>query len=111
MTLMDLALETRDYEWAKQLYNLHNELPTEKAEIKCELAKTKATKTKNNIIEYTKEYVIQELKNHGLFESYSMMADFLKEYDDNYKKAFLKVCISNPEDVEDAFKIIKVLGQ
>lgn len=112
MTLMDLALETRDYEWAKQIYDLYNKPIEDKPEIKCELAKTKVKKPKNKN-QRTKNNIIKELKKQGLYQAYLELTDFLKYYNDDVKRIFLRGCLNNPneEDVESALVIVKVLEQ
>lgn len=107
MTLMDLALETKDFEWAKQIYNLDDQSLTESKEIKCELAEIKKAKNKN----CAKEYIIQELKNKELYESYLMLTNFLRGLNEDDKKRVLIYCVTNTEDVENALKIINILEQ
>lgn len=58
MTLIDLALETKDFEWAKRLYNLDDKTPTDKDEIKCELAEIQKQQleTYTDLIKYFINY-------------------------------------------------------
>lgn len=112
MTLMDLALDTKDYEWAKQIYDLYNKPIEDKPEIKCELAEIKIKKPKNKN-QSTKNNIIKELKKQDLYQAYLELTDFLKYYDDNIKRIFLKGCLISPneEDIESALEIIKILDQ
>ena len=116
MTLMDLALETKDFEWAKQLYNLNDKTLTENKEIKCELAenknKTKTRKTKNkhvsNINTDALDSVIKELKRSGLYEEY---INYVRALDNNTLKNIIRECtpIQNEEDVNSFLVILREL--
>lgn len=103
MTLMDLALDTKDYAWAKQLYNLDDETIENKPEIKCELLETK---NKTN-----KEYIMIELEKKDLLREFLYLADSLYGLDDNIKRACLRYYLDSEKDVEGVLNIIKILNQ
>lgn len=125
MTLMDLALETRDYEWAKRLHNLddkilYNETLTKDDEIKCELAEAnnKAKESEYKISTYTdsfKEDIIQTLKEEGKYEDYLFLAGVIKGLDDDIKRLLIRRCLAeendDDDDVEIALEVMKILEE
>jgi len=114
MTLMDLALETKDFEWAKRLYNLDDEILTESNEIKCELAESKVKKTKNKIDDYSnlsRGDIIKLLDEQNLLLPYLELQEYIQGLDDDTRWLIVRQCVSTNKDAEIALKIIKILDQ
>ncbi len=114
MTLIDLALETKDYEWAKQLYNLNDEILTESNEIKCELAESKVEETKNKNEDYSnlsRGDIIKLLDEQNLLLPYLELQEYIQGLDDDTKWLIVRQCVSSNKDAEIALKIIKILDQ
>lgn len=114
MTLMDLALETKDFEWAKRLHNLDDKILIENNEIKCELADSKVKKTKNKIDDYSnlsRGDIIKLLDEQNLLLPYLELQEYIQGLDDDTKRLIVRQCVSSNKDAEIALKIIKILDQ
>lgn len=114
MTLMDLALETKDFEWAKRLYNLDDKILIENNEIKCELADSKVGETKNKNEDYSKLSrgdIIKLLDEQNLLLPYLELQEYIQGLDDDTKWLIVRQCVSSNKDAEIALKIIKILDQ
>ncbi|NLE04340.1 MAG: hypothetical protein GX638_05995 [Crenarchaeota archaeon] len=114
MTLMDLALETKDFEWAKQICNLDDKSLTENNEIKCELADSKVEETKNKNEDYSnlsRGDIIKLLDEQNLLLPYLELQEYIQGLDDDTKWLIVRQCVSSNKDAEIALKIIKILDQ
>lgn len=104
-SLMDLALETRDFEWAKQLWELLNK----ENNIQCELSDL------NSKIKYvkslSKKELISLLQQQGLYLQYLHMACICLLLDQESRKDIIKQYIKNPnpENVDLVLEIINKL--
>lgn len=108
---MDLALETKDFEWAKQLYNSDDQSLTESKEIKCELAETKSKNKDDDYYNISRSDIIKLLDEENLLLPYLELQKYIRGLDDDSKWLFVRQCVSSNKDAEITLKIIKILDQ
>lgn len=111
MTLMDLALEIKDYEWAKQLYKLDDKLPTDSKEIKCELAEVKSKNKNGDYFNISRKDIINLLDEQDLLLPYLELKEYIQGLDDETKWLLVRQCVSSNKDAEITLKIIKILEE
>lgn len=111
MTLMDLALETKDFEWAKQICGLDDQSLTESKEIKCELAETKSKNKNDDYYNISRSDIIKLLDEENLLLPYLELQKDIQGLDDDIKWLIVRQCVSSNKDVEITLKIIKILDR